>query len=168
MNEVSKAIGRQLIVALILTALFVAGIPAVVLGAVKRLWVVMGIGIFFAVVGFYGMPIAWVNYGSKSGLKRVVYAVTAENLLSVREIAAQLGKSEKNVRELLDDCFRLGYLGGYKRSGDEIVPNEEYDPERERKPKTFATECPYCGAKFVRKVGEPAACPYCGAASGKE
>ena len=104
-----------------------------------------------------------MNYGNKLGLRRIVYAVDKEHLLTVQSIASQLSKSEKSVRGLLDECFRRGYLEGYIRQGDAIALNEATAPEEKR----HAAECKYCGAKFSYQ-GELAVCPYCGAVNKRD
>jgi hypothetical protein len=158
MNAVEKALKKQLIGGILLSCMFAGGIPMIILGAVYSVLPVMIPGIAFTVAGFYGAPLVWVNYGNKLRLKRIVYAVEKEHLLTVQSIASQLSKSEKSVRGLLDECFRRGYLEGYIRQGDGIALNEAKAPEEKR----HAAECKYCGAKFSYQ-GELAVCPYCGA-----
>lgn len=47
----------------------------IIIGATNELWIVMGIGIAFVAVGFYGAPVAWSVYGSARPVRRVVHAV---------------------------------------------------------------------------------------------
>lgn len=156
MKPVQKALKRALITALILTVAFVAGIPAIVFGAVNRWWVLMALGILCAVVGFYGCPIAWINYGGVRGLARLVSAVVDEYIYSVQGLSAQLSLSEKETRRRLDKCFQKRFLLGYRREGDNIVLNEGAALDK----KQFAAECPNCGAKFLYTCDDPR-CPYC-------
>lgn len=164
MNAVNKAVRKQLILSLVLSCMLVAGIPMIIFGASNKLWFLMAAGILFTVLGFYGTPMAWVSYGNKVGLRRVVYAVTREHLLAVEKISAQLGKPEKNIRALLDECFQKGYLPGYVRQGDTISLNEAKAPEET----LHAAVCPYCGAKYTYRGTEEPVCPYCGAMSEKK
>ena len=145
--------------------MLVAGVPMIVFGAINMggLTILMVAGIVFVVLGFYGTPLVWVSYGNKVSLKRVVYAVDREHLLTVQEISAQLSKPEKAVRGMLDQCFQKGYLVGYVRKGDEIFLNEARAPEET----LHAAVCPSCGAKYTYKAGEQPVCPYCGSMSGK-
>lgn len=95
MNAVEKALKKQLIGGILLSCMFAGGIPMIILGAVYSVLPVMIPGIAFTVAGFYGAPIVWVNYGNKLGLKRIVYAVEKEHLLTVPEhrlAAFQIGK----------------------------------------------------------------------------
>ena len=108
MNAVEKALKKQLIGGILLSCMFAGGIPMIILGAVYSVLPVMIPGIAFTVAGFYGAPLVWVNYGNKLRLKRIVYAVEKEHLLTVQSIASQLSKSEKSVRGLLDECVRRG------------------------------------------------------------
>ena len=81
-------------------------------------------GIVFVVFGFYGSAFIWIFYGSLRGRYRIVCAVENERLNSVQEIAQQLGIREKEVRSRLTGLFfPKGYLAGYKREGDRILPN---------------------------------------------
>lgn len=156
METINKATRAMLIAAVVCSVLFVAGIPMIVLGAVNKLWPVMVLGIVFTGGGFYATPLLWVGYGGKVTLKRLVYAIEAEHIYTVPELAEQLSKRPKEIRGLLDTCFNKRYLAGYKRAGDTLVLNEGKalaDAEH-------AAECPYCGAKFSYK-GTDAVCPYC-------
>ena len=157
MKKVNAYLNTLLIVSIVLTAMLVGGVPMLILGAVNELWALMGIGIAFTAVGFYGTPVAWSIYGSSRTLKRVVAAVTEEHLYTVPEIAAQLSLSEQSVRGYLTTCFNRGYLAGYKREGDGIVLNENVAAQNRQR---FA-ECPNCGAKFTYTSAD-ARCPYCG------
>ena len=158
MDAIEKALKRLLVLSIAFSVMFAAGIPLIPVGASKGLWALMIVGIVFTAAGFYGTPMLWTAYGARRGLRRLVYAVTKEHLLTVTELASQLGKSEKNVRSMLTDCFNRGYLVGYVRKGDELAPNEAQAPFE----KLHAAECKYCGAKFTYK-GADAVCPYCGA-----
>ena len=156
MKKVNSYTNKLLALSIILSVMFVAGIPMIILGANGRIWAIMWVGIAFTAIGFYGTPIAWSVYGSAHTLKRIVYAVTHEHLYTVHEIAAQLSMRESNVRSQLDRCFAKNFLEGYKREGDAIVLNENVAAGK----KQMFAECPYCGAKFTY-TADDARCPYC-------
>ena len=156
MKAVNGYITKLMITAIVLSVMFVAGIPMIIVGATKSIPAVLGIGIAFTAVGFYGTPLAWTMYGSSRVLARIVYAVTEEHLYTVQEIAAQLSLSEKEVRAHLDKCFNKNFLPGYKRNGDTILLNENIAAAN----KEMSAECPYCGAKFTY-TAQNARCPYC-------
>ncbi len=156
MEKVERSLKSKFFIALIVSVLFVAGIPMIPLGAVHNT-VVMVFGIAFVGGGFYGMPLLWVSYGHTVTLRRVVYAIKKEYLYSVGEIAAQLSKTPKEVNELVAECFRKEYMTGYIRQGDKILRNDG-TPIEER---VTAVSCPHCGAKFSY-TGISGKCPYCG------
>lgn len=156
MEAINRAIRRSLAVSVLITAGFLLGIPAIILGAVNDIGAVLGIGIALTAIGFYGTPIAWSTYAQRRGLSRLVSAIAEENIYTVPELADHLTLTEKDVREKLVVCFRNKYLVGYRREGDNIVLNEG----RALGKKEYSAECPYCGAKFTYTAGN-ARCPYC-------
>ena len=95
MKAIEKALKKQLILAIVFSCMLVAGVPMIVFGAINMggLTILMVAGIVFVVLGFYGTPLVWISYGNKVSLKRVVYAVDREHLLTVQEISAQLSIS---------------------------------------------------------------------------
>ncbi len=156
MKEVKKYLKILLTLSVILSVMLVAGIPMIIVGASNQIYSVMGIGIAFTALGFYGTPTAWAIYGSNMPLKRVVYAVCEENLYTVSEIAQQLSMDENSVRGWLDKAFNRGFLKGFIRNGDMIELNDNVSAgKRER-----AAQCPNCGAKFTYTADNPR-CPYC-------
>ncbi|HIY45769.1 MAG TPA: hypothetical protein H9731_04575 [Candidatus Borkfalkia excrementipullorum] len=158
MGPIRKALRSAMTLALILTFCLPLGGAMLGVGLGFGLAPVWAVGIALMVAGFYGCPIAWVGYGSKRSLYRLVQAVEEENIYTVRELASQLGLSEKEVRNRIDTCFNKRYLVGYKREADGLVLNEN----RALREREHAAVCPSCGAKFDYKAGEQARCPYCG------
>lgn len=158
MGPIRKALRSALTLSLILTICLPLGGAMLGVGLGFGLVPVWAIGIALMVAGFYGCPIAWVGYGSKRSLLRLVQAVEEENIYSVHELAAQLGLSEKEVRNRIDTCFNKRYLVGYKREADGLVLNEN----RALREREHGAVCPSCGAKFDYKAGEEPRCPYCG------
>lgn len=156
MKKINNAINGMKIAGIVLAVMLAGGIPMIIVGASNEIYAVMGIGIAFTALGFYGTPTAWALYASALPLRRVVSAITQENLCSVQEIAAQLGMSEQQARGYIDQAFNKGYLIGYKRSGDMILLNDNLPQNKREK----VAECPYCGAKFTY-TSENARCPYC-------
>ena len=158
MEVIEKALRKQFFVCMFFSVGAVAGIPAIVFGAILRWWAMLAVGAAFVLVGFYGLPFFWVAYGSKAGLKRVVFAVVREHLLSVQAISRQLNKNEAEIRTKLDKCFEKGYIVGYIREGDFLRLNTNLPPSEEE----VNAECAYCGAKYSHKLTELPKCPYCG------
>lgn len=158
MEPIRKALRGALALALVLSVMLPLGGVLLGVGLGAGLPPVWGIGIGCMVLGFYGCPVAWVAYGNKRSLLRLVQAVEEENIYEVRELAAQLGLSEKEVRNRIDVCFNKRYLVGYKREADGLTLNSN---KALREKEKFVV-CPYCGAKFTYKAAEDARCPYCG------
>lgn len=156
MKAVERYFKKLLIISIVITVMLVAGIPMIVLGATNEIYAVMGVGIAFTALGFYGTPVAWSLYGANLPLKRVVRAVLVENLYTVQEISSQLSMGEQNVRAFLDKAFNKGFLDGYKRMGDVITLNENMPANKRER----TAECPNCGAKFTY-TADNARCPYC-------
>lgn len=153
-----KKIISSFFVALFLTLCLCCGVPLIVIFAGKNT-VVMIIGIVCTVVGFYGTPMGWISFGNAKSLERVVLAVTAENLLTVKDIAAQLGKTEAQVKESLTVCFQKGYLFGYVFDGETI----SYNANRHPTEKVMSWVCPNCGATNTYLLTDGVVkCPYCG------
>ncbi|MFR3346866.1 MAG: hypothetical protein ACLTSK_02445 [Christensenellales bacterium] len=64
MERLKKRQAKVLTAAVVMSVLFVVGIPAIILGATNEIWALMILGIIFTVAGFYGMPLVWVSYAS--------------------------------------------------------------------------------------------------------
>lgn len=156
MKSVRKALKKALILSIFLSVAFIVGIPAIVFGACNRLWLLMAFGITLTVIGFYGMPIAWIYYGGVRNLERLVYTITEEHIYTVQALSEHLSVSEKETRNRLEKCLRKMYLQGYSKNGDNIVLNDEVPLNK----KQFSAACPNCGAKFFYTLESPR-CPYC-------
>ncbi len=158
MQPVQKALRKALIISLILTLAFPVGGILLGVGLAVHIPAIWAIGIALLGIAFYGCPCAWaISYAPTKSNARLVSAIIEEHLLSVNELAVQFSLSEKEIRDRLDICFRKRWLPGYKREGDMIVLNENRAPEK----RTYAAECPFCGAKFTYTADDKH-CPYCG------
>ena len=158
MKKLNKELKKLLIISLVITAMLISGIPFIIFGATKNITLLLVVGIAFTAVGFYGTPIAWVMYGEKHKLKRVVFAITGEHLMTVQKIASQLQLSEDTVRNYLTTCFNKGYLIGYLRDGDNIIENKDMAD----KDRLISVKCEFCGAPYTFKASDPnPLCPYC-------
>lgn len=164
MEPIRKALRRALALSLLLSVMLPLGGVLLGVGLGYGLPAVWGIGIGCMVLGFYGCPVAWVAYGNKRSLLRLVQAVEEENIYEFHEMASQLGLSEKEVRSRVDVCFNKRYLVGYKREAGGLVLNEN----RALRGREHAVVCLACGAKFTYKAAEDARCPYCGTLAEKE
>ena len=156
-NNINKDIKKHLIISIVISVLFVVGIPILIVGATNSNYAVMGIGIAMVVIGFYGTPMMWVSYGNKRSLKNVVDAVMEDHLTTVGEIASQLQMRERPVRDLITNALRKKYITGFIYDGNTLVPNEKQAPKK----KMSQNRCPNCGG-VMEKTDTGWICPYCG------
>lgn len=154
---IDKDVKKMLLICLLSTLALIAGVPMIVFGATKSLWILLVLGIVCTVFGFYGMPILWVNFGSLKTLKRVVDAVMEEHLTTIAEIASQLQMREREARDYVRKAINKKYITGYIYDGNTLVPNEKQAPKK----KVSQTRCSNCGG-VMEKTDTGWICPYCG------
>ncbi len=161
MKKLKRDQNRALAIALIMTLMLVAGIPAIPVGFALGYTAVGVAGIVCTVIGFYGCPVAWVAFGGYVPLKRLVYAVEEENILTVPELSAHLRRSEKDVKASIARAIDKLYLQGYLFDGVNLTPNTKKKTNADGAAHTG--KCPSCGAplplppagaKYIQ-------CPYC-------
>ncbi len=155
MQAINKAINKVVTWCIILTALLPIGLFMVIFGAINSIWAMLGVGIFFTVVGFYGTPLIWVKYGDARSYKRIVSAVVVERIFSIEQIATHLNIKCKVALEKFDTCIRREFLIGYIREGDIIRPNQNMNAN------TASCKCSACGARFEYDISTKPKCPYC-------
>ncbi len=153
--NINNEIKKTFTIALVISILFVVGIPMIALFAGKN-WVLMSIGIVFVVVGFYGSPLIWVSFAGKRRTRRVIEAIENENLYSNAEIASQLSMREKEVQSEIYKSINKKYLVGYLYDGKELTINEKQRQEK----KLHIKKCKNCGGKLEEHDGKWV-CPYC-------
>lgn len=160
MKKLNSEIQRLLIAAIVVSVLFAAGLPVLLLGTshtftsqgVNTLFLVSGIVLLAG--GFYATPVLWVTYGGKRELRGFLSAIENQGLSTVEKLASHTRLDADAVRAKLDLCFAKGYLDGYVREGDVLTrPN----PEGE----LHSVVCPACAARFEFR-GESGKCPWCG------
>ncbi len=156
MQAINRAIIKVLTWCIILTALLPLGLFMTIFGAVKGIFGLMGVGIGFLVIGFYGTPLIWVKYADAHSYKRIVRAIVTEKIYSIEKIATHLNVKNNIVLDKVDTCIRREYLLGYIRNGDEIIPNVNINAN------TTSYKCSACGASFETPVHSQPKCPYCG------
>ena len=163
MKKIDQSIRILFIFALVWSILMVVGVPLIVFGASKPDWLPIPtfffiLGIIFSGGGFYGVPLLWVAYGNERANRRLVFAVTQENLLTVPLLAAQLQLPAEQVRERLTLCIQKLYITGYFFDGETLTLNTRTAPSEE----ILVAECESCGARLEYHPGETPTCPYCG------
>lgn len=161
--DINKDLKKHRNWAIIISVLFVIGIPLIIVGATKSIWAVLGIGIACVVIGFYGAPMMWTSYGSMRTLKHVVDAVMEDNLTTLQEIAGQLHIREREARDHIVNGIRKKYITGYIFDGAKLVPNQKEKPKK----KVVTNKCLNCGAP-LQADESGFTCPYCGSHFNKE
>ncbi len=149
---------KLLIIACIISIMFVAGIPMIIFGATNSIMAVMALGIAFVVIGFYGTPLVWIAYGSNRTLKRVVDAVLEENLTTNEEIASQLQMREREVKTHLTKAINKKYITGFLYDGKTLSANEKIPV---KKTKIMQNRCVNCGGTLIERANGYE-CEYCG------
>ncbi len=160
MKKLNSQIQKLLIAGIVVSVLFAAGLPLLLLGAtgafsssgVNTLFLVLGIVLL--VGGFYATPILWVAYGGKRELRGFVSAIEDKGLSTVEQLTSHTRLDADTVRAKIDLCFAKGYLPDFVREGDTLVLR---NPEGE----LHSVVCPSCAARFDFR-GESGKCPWCG------
>lgn len=154
MKKLDSQIQKYLIAAIVVSILFAAGLPVLLLGTSGGNTFLLVLGIVLLAGGFYATPILWVVYGGKRELRSFVSAIEERGLSTVEQLASHTRLDADAVRAKIDLCFSKGYLEGYIRDGDTLRrPN----PEGE----LHSVVCPACAARFEFR-GESGKCPWCG------
>lgn len=156
---------RLLVWALIGTVGFIAGIPMIIIGAGNNTFVMVA-GIILTVLGFYGMPILWVQYGAlgfKCGLQKMI---KDDGIKNVSVLAASCGKDKKEVATAVRELISSRSLVGYVLIDDENILNVTTETDYVKRAAQTSGEiseanCPNCGAK-VELIGGVGQCEYCG------
>ena len=156
MSKYKKDKSLMLFFAILLSVLFVVGIPGIILSAGKN-YIIMAICIIFVAGGFYVMPILWVQFASLCSLGRLIYAVENEYIYTVKDLAIYLNKDEKTAKSEINRCIQKRYLTGYLFDGETLTLNEN-----KKVGKTVKTVvCSGCGATVNISDGLNR-CEYCG------
>lgn len=154
MNEVYKSRFGHLTAALILSVALVGGIPMIVFGAVKGITALLVAGIVCTVAGFYGCPIAWVNFAACCANYKFYVQITEGGVHTVRELAEINGISDGEARNKVKSMIRKNWIGK-----NAVV--DLYNAPVQKGAQTVSVQCPSCGAKAtIVSSGEK--CPYCG------
>ncbi len=159
-KSIKKDLNNQLIFAIILSVLFVIGIPLIIFGVSSSITFLLVLGIIFVVLGFYGTPIIWTSYANKRQQKMIIDTIIYEHILTVSELAKQLQISEKLIRQHITTAIQKKYIVGYLFDGKTLSLNEKTAPKK--KLSITKTKCPHCGGT-LEPTEQGYHCPYCGA-----
>jgi energy-coupling factor transporter transmembrane protein EcfT len=155
-KKIKNSVRKGLLACLIVSVLFVAGIPMIVVGFGSG-WQWLGIpGVIFTAGGFFTAPILWTFWGVTVGQRRLCLAIEEDGLLSVEDLARNFGRSAKGMRAEITTVMNKRWLTGYKFSEDKSALIAV-----EKKTAVVLAKCPTCSAPVPK---DAATCPYCGIA----
>ncbi len=161
MNTLNKSIKKSFARALIFTMFLPIGVVGIILTCTMHVAnpyfaLLLSLSIILAVLGFYGSPMTWVNYGSYVGLKNVLSLIENENIYSVQQISNQLSQNPKQVVTTITTLISKGYLRGYLFvDNDHLVLNTN----TKLKDSKAKIKCENCGALTSQSLDF---CEYCG------
>ncbi len=160
-DALSKAMRGRMMLAIVLSAMLVCGIPMIPVGFIYVMPVGI-IGIIFTVCGFYGCPVAWTTFGSLASYRGVCSMIEEDGIYSVREIAATLGTNEKKVKQQVAYLVSKRFLRGYTFDGvDKITPVGAAATTGKTAEAALTGKCPNCGATLTEEDGK-LHCRWCG------
>lgn len=161
-DTLKKNITTKLIVSIILSIGFPVGIALAVVGGTRMdegalFKALLGIGIVGVVLGFYGAPVAWIQYGQQKRYQRIVVAITEEGFRDTTDIARHLAIKPEEAVEAVNFCINKRYLKGFTVNGTQI--KQIYAPKADQK---FSIQCPFCGGVNESDNPNEVKCEFCG------
>lgn len=127
----------------------VAGLPCIIIGAIKDIMPLMAVSIVVFIHGFFGIIFYALALAGASHDVRVVDAVENNNLTTLNDIAMYAHLPLDSTSQSIRRSMKRGYIKGYIFDGEALVAIE--------KPKD--SRCEYCGRALPPTAIE---CPYCG------
>lgn len=161
-DTLKKTLTAKLIVSIILTIGFPVGIALAVVGGTRMeegalFKALLGIGIVGVVLGFYGAPISWIQYGQQKKYQRIILAVTEEGFRDINDVARHLAIKPEEALEAVNFCIIKRYLKGFTVDGTQI--KQFYAPKADQK---FSIQCPFCGGVTESDNPNEVKCEFCG------
>lgn len=155
MKKLNSVIKKLFYFALGLSIGFPLGVVLIIIGATNHQLLLLILGIMLSVLGFYAMPILWIQYGEKQMYKSLLSIIENEYIYSVEDLALQTGKPQNKVRNIIKHLINNQYLSGYIFKNDVLQVNNNAKQKHNANKK-----CPNCGAKLRYCDGEYV-CDYC-------
>ncbi len=159
MKKLCRKIRSRFILAFLLSVFFPAGILSIVFGATNGIKFLLVAGIIMTVLGFYGTPLAWVNFAKYKSLKLTLFLIEKENIYSVDELSNQQSKNKKYIVENISKLIEIGCLTGYLFVDKERLVLNENRKQGLKVP--IKEKCPNCGG-LMDSDGTISTCSYCG------
>ncbi len=125
----------------------------------------LAIGIVLCVLGFYGCPMLWVNYGDLKTKKSICNQISLDSIQEIDTLAEINNQQPQQMLKTINDLISKRYLTGYEIvDGKYIVPKQNRTLSKneilEKNGQIETLICPSCGAK-VEVIGTNSYCPYC-------
>ena len=153
MKSLKKNIAITLLVSLLLTVCFPAGILGIVFGASKHTTALLVGGIIATVIGFYVMPFMWIKFSELKGLQSLLTSIENDNIYDVNTLSTQLSKPVLQIQTEVNTLIQKRYLTGFL-----FVDKQMLEPNNNTK-KIQGNKCPNCGSLISKDAGH---CEYCG------
>ena len=154
-KKINKVLTLQFFLALFASICLGAGIPLLIMGAVKHITLLLVLGIVILVFGFYGTPLLWIVYSGTLKTKKILQVILEENLTKVDEIATQLSISANEIKSTIYQAISKRYLVGYLFNGFELTKNEKINKAQKTR------KCPNCGGNMQKQENGTFICTYC-------
>ena len=153
MKNLKKSINIYLLISLLLTICFPAGVVGIIFGASRHITALLVGGIIATVLGFYVMPMMWIKFAELKSWQGLLTAIESDNIYDVATLSTQLAKSQEQIQNDVNSLIQKRYLTGYL-----FVDKQHLEPNNNTK-KTQGNKCPNCGS-LISKDAEY--CEYCG------
>lgn len=153
MKSLKKNTIVALLVAILLTVCFPAGILGIIFGATKHITALLIVGIVATVLGFYVMPIMWIKFGELKSLQGLLTSIENDNIYDVKTLSTQLSKTVEQTQNDINTLIQKRYLTGFL-----FVEKQHLEPNNNQK-KSQGNKCPNCGSLMSKDADH---CEYCG------
>lgn len=155
MNKIKKQINKRLIINILLSILYVVAIITLIL-SIKKNTFIMICSIAYLVIGFYALPMLWINFGNLTSYKGLINAIENEQIYDVNTLMLQLNLEKQIIQEKIRYIIEKGYIKGFIFDGEQLNVNNKIVNKNNN-----VKYCPSCGAILSFKDGK-LFCSYCG------
>lgn len=155
--------------ALISTILFPIGILLIVFCGALPLGkgLSLALGIIFVVLGFYGAPILWINFGDLKTKQNLCRQIVDDGIQDIEALSKLYNIDTNTMKNKISEVINKRYLTGYEIVGKFVVPVKQKKLTKQDaltiSGKSERKICPGCGAPVEVIEGEKTVCKYCGA-----
>ncbi len=147
-KNITKTKNVVLILSILTSVAFPAGIVGTILGAVNHLTFILVLGIIATVLGFFGLPFVWLGFAGLVTKNKIWTSIVKHGVTDINTLAQIHNKQPQEIRDIINSLISKGYLE-YTLLYDKI-----------EKDVTANTKCPNCGAPLTESE-EKFYCPYC-------